>query len=62
MAFRHFRRSESDASLAELTELFEVKVKGGAVKQFLYDLDMCLNRMRYPVELVHLDNLFNKQL
>ena len=37
MVFRHVRLSASDATLAELTELFEVKVHRGAVKTFLYD-------------------------
>jgi len=62
MVYRHFRLSESDASIAELTELFEVKVKGGDVRKFLYDWDMCLHRMKHGIDIVHLEDLFKKQL
>ena len=56
MVRRHFRLSESDATLAELTELFEVKVKCGVVKMCLYDWGMCLNRLSYLVEPSHLEH------
>lgn len=62
MVYRHFRFPESDATLAALTELFEVRVHGGGVKNGLYDWDMCLNRMRNHVEYEHLANMFTSQL
>lgn len=62
MVFRHVRLSESDATLAELTEFFEVKVKRGDDKKCLYDWGMCLNRMMYPVEHGYLENMFKQQL